>query len=121
MEDEEIRCKIVDLGNACFEGEQFTQDIQTRQYRCPEAILHNGFSYAADVWSAACVIYELLTGTYLFQPEGETEGLRDLDQLARFEEVVGRIPKECVRQSPRRREFFEKNVGAGRVVDCRIR
>ena len=106
--DEEIRCKIVDLGNACFAGEQFSQAIQTRQYRCPESILRNGFSYAADVWSAACVLFELLTGSYLFQPEGESEELRDLDQLARFEEVVGRIPRECVRKSPRRHVLFDR-------------
>ena len=111
----------MDLGNACFAGEEFTQAIQTRQYRCPEAILRNGFSYAADVWSAACVLFELLTGSYLFPPEGETEELRDLDQLARFEEVVGRIPRECVRKSPRRHAFFDRNVGDGEGMESRIR
>ena len=29
-------CKIVDFGNACWIDKQFTDDIQTRQYRCPE-------------------------------------------------------------------------------------
>ena len=29
-------CKIVDFGNACWIHKQFTDDIQTRQYRCPE-------------------------------------------------------------------------------------
>lgn len=29
-------CKIVDFGNACWIEKQFTADIQTRQYRCPE-------------------------------------------------------------------------------------
>ena len=29
--------KLVDFGNACWTHKQFTQDIQTRQYRCPEA------------------------------------------------------------------------------------
>jgi serine/threonine-protein kinase SRPK3 len=28
--------KIVDFGNACWTHKQFTGDIQTRQYRCPE-------------------------------------------------------------------------------------
>jgi len=28
--------KIVDFGNACWTHKQFTSDIQTRQYRCPE-------------------------------------------------------------------------------------
>lgn len=111
----------MDLGNACFAGEQFSQAIQTRQYRCPESILRNGFSYAADVWSAACVLFELLTGSYLFQPEGESEELRDLDQLARFEEVVGRIPRECVRKSPRRHVLLDRKVGEEGGVEDRIR
>ncbi len=28
--------KVVDFGNACWTHKQFTSDIQTRQYRCPE-------------------------------------------------------------------------------------
>jgi serine/threonine protein kinase len=28
--------RVVDLGNACWTYKQFTSDIQTRQYRCPE-------------------------------------------------------------------------------------
>lgn len=31
-----IDCKIVDFGNACWTYKHFTDDIQTRQYRCPE-------------------------------------------------------------------------------------
>ena len=31
-----LRVKLVDLGNACWTHKQFTSDIQTRQYRCPE-------------------------------------------------------------------------------------
>jgi serine/threonine-protein kinase SRPK3 len=30
------RAKLVDFGNACWVHKQFTADIQTRQYRCPE-------------------------------------------------------------------------------------
>lgn len=30
------QCKIVDFGNGCWTYKHFTDDIQTRQYRCPE-------------------------------------------------------------------------------------
>ncbi len=30
------QCKIVDFGNGCWISKHFTDDIQTRQYRCPE-------------------------------------------------------------------------------------
>jgi serine/threonine-protein kinase SRPK3 len=31
--------KVVDFGNACWLTKRFTDDVQTRQYRCPEVIL----------------------------------------------------------------------------------
>ena len=67
--------KIVDLGNACWTYKQFTSDIQTRQYRSPEVILGTKYGAACDIWSLACVIFELVTGDVLFDPRsGETHG-----------------------------------------------
>ena len=111
--DDEIGCKVVDLGNACFNDKQFTSDIQTRQYRCPETILHTAYSYPADIWSAACVIFELLTGEYLFQPKEHGNVSRDLEQLALFEEVLGPIPAAFARSGRRARVFLDKDVGVG--------
>ncbi len=34
---ETLGAKVVDLGNACYTHKHFTEDIQTRQYRSPEA------------------------------------------------------------------------------------
>ena len=34
--EDEVNIKIVDLGNACWVRRHFSEDIQTRQYRCPE-------------------------------------------------------------------------------------
>ena len=31
-----VDSKLVDFGNACWVQRHFTEDIQTRQYRCPE-------------------------------------------------------------------------------------
>jgi serine/threonine-protein kinase SRPK3 len=31
----DLKCKLVDFGNACWTHKQFTSDIQTSQYRCP--------------------------------------------------------------------------------------
>jgi serine/threonine-protein kinase SRPK3 len=53
---ERITVKIADLGNACWTDHHFTDDIQTRQYRCPEVILGGKWGTSADVWSAACVV-----------------------------------------------------------------
>jgi hypothetical protein len=38
---ERAEMKIVDFGNACWTHKHFTDDIQTRQYRCPEVWLQS--------------------------------------------------------------------------------
>ena len=64
-----ITVKIADLGNACWEDHHFTNDIQTRQYRSPEVILGSKWGPSTDVWSVACMTFELLTGDYMFDPQ----------------------------------------------------
>jgi serine/threonine-protein kinase SRPK3 len=53
---ERVTVKIADLGNACWVDHHFTDDIQTRQYRCPEVILGAKWGPSADIWSAACLV-----------------------------------------------------------------
>ena len=62
------KCKLVDFGNTCWTYKKFTSDIQTRQYRCPEVILGSKYSTSADLWSFACICFELATGDVLFDP-----------------------------------------------------
>lgn len=51
-----ISVKIADLGNACWVGHHFTNDIQTRQYRSPEVLLGAKWGASTDVWSMACMV-----------------------------------------------------------------
>ena len=52
-----ISIKIADLGNATPSKKHYTEDIQTRQYRAPEAILgRRDWDARADIWSVACVV-----------------------------------------------------------------
>ncbi len=64
----ELRVKIADLGNACWTYHHFTEDIQTRQYRSLEVLIGAGYGPPADIWSTACMAFELATGDYLFEP-----------------------------------------------------
>jgi len=34
----------------------FTDDIQTRQYRCLEVLIGSTYGTPADVWSTACMV-----------------------------------------------------------------
>jgi len=100
--------KIADLGNACWVDKHFTDDIQTRQYRSPEAII--GFPYGpeADIWSFACIVFELATGDLLFKPKnGSNHGKSD-DHLALMLELLGRktMPKRMIQLGKRSKEFF---------------
>eukprot|EP00824_Muranothrix_gubernata_P000914 TRINITY_DN1107_c0_g1_i1.p1 TRINITY_DN1107_c0_g1~~TRINITY_DN1107_c0_g1_i1.p1 ORF type:complete len:342 (+),score=58.94 TRINITY_DN1107_c0_g1_i1:152-1027(+) len=85
--------KIIDFGNACWVQHQFSDDIQTRQYRAPEVIIGAGYGTPADIWSAACVAFELVTGDVLFDPRGGQSSERDEDQLIQFIELLGAVPK----------------------------
>ena len=40
----------------------FTEDIQTRQYRSLEVLIGSGYGTPADIWSLACMAFELATG-----------------------------------------------------------
>jgi serine/threonine-protein kinase SRPK3 len=60
--------RIVDFGNSQWLDNKEDIDIQTRQYRSPEVIIGNIYNQSADIWSSACVIFELLTGENLFNP-----------------------------------------------------
>lgn len=55
-----ISVKIADLGNACWVGHHFTNDIQTRQYRSPEVILGAKWGASTDVWSMAAMVRRMV-------------------------------------------------------------
>ena len=39
-----------------FQYHHFTEDIQTRQYRCLEVLIGASYGPPADVWSTACMV-----------------------------------------------------------------
>ena len=59
FEGRTVRTEIVDLGNSCFEGKPFTEEIQTIEYRSPEVILRAGYCGKADIWSLGITAIEL--------------------------------------------------------------
>uniref|UniRef100_A0A182Q0C8 non-specific serine/threonine protein kinase n=1 Tax=Anopheles farauti TaxID=69004 RepID=A0A182Q0C8_9DIPT len=89
----DIDVKIADLGNACWVDKHFTEDIQTRQYRSLEVIIGAGYDTSADIWSTACMAFELATGDYLFEPFSGNDYCRDDDHIAHIIELLGPIPK----------------------------
>ncbi|KAK9743497.1 Protein kinase domain [Popillia japonica] len=104
----EFEVKIADLGNACWVDKHFTEDIQTRQYRSLEVLLGAGYGTSADIWSTACMAFELATGDYLFEPHSGEDYSRDEDHLAHIIELLGEIPRRITAQGKNSRLFFTK-------------
>ncbi|XP_076887070.1 uncharacterized protein LOC143537119 [Bidens hawaiensis] len=109
VEEVDVKCKLVDFGNACWTYKQFTSDIQTRQYRCPEVLLGSKYSTSADLWSFACICFELATGDVLFDPHSGDNYDRDEDHLALMMELLGMMPRKIALGGRYSREFFNRH------------
>ncbi|CDW53654.1 Serine:threonine protein kinase spk 1 [Trichuris trichiura] len=103
-----LEVKIADLGNACWIDKHFTEDIQTRQYRALEVLIGAGYGTPADIWSTACMAFELATGDYLFDPRAGSEYGRDDDHLAHIIELLGPVPKSVLTMGKGSRHFFKR-------------
>jgi len=78
--------KLCDFGSAkrVLKGEVNVSYICSRYYRAPELIFGaTDYTNAIDVWSAGCVIAELLLGQPLFPGES------GVDQLVEIIKVLG--------------------------------
>nr|XP_033773432.1 SRSF protein kinase 1 isoform X1 [Geotrypetes seraphini] len=105
---DKLKVKIADLGNACWVHKHFTEDIQTRQYRSLEVLIGSGYSTPADIWSTACMAFELATGDYLFEPHSGEDYSRDEDHIALIIELLGKIPRKLIMAGKYSKEFFTK-------------
>uniref|UniRef100_A0A8D1XVV7 non-specific serine/threonine protein kinase n=2 Tax=Sus scrofa TaxID=9823 RepID=A0A8D1XVV7_PIG len=105
---DKIRIKIADLGNACWVHKHFTEDIQTRQYRAVEVLIGAEYGPPADIWSTACMAFELATGDYLFEPHSGEDYSRDEDHIAHIVELLGDIPPAFALSGRYSREFFNR-------------
>eukprot|EP00073_Rattus_norvegicus_P054740 XP_017457167.1 PREDICTED: SRSF protein kinase 1 isoform X1 [Rattus norvegicus] len=86
----------------------FTEDIQTRQYRSLEVLIGSGYNTPADIWSTACMAFELATGDYLFEPHSGEDYTRDEDHIALIIELLGKVPRKLIVAGKYSKEFFTK-------------
>ncbi|XP_013857565.1 SRSF protein kinase 1b isoform X2 [Austrofundulus limnaeus] len=105
---DKLQVKIADLGNACWVNKHFTDDIQTRQYRSLEVLIGAGYSTPADIWSTACMAFELATGDYLFEPHSGEDYSRDEDHIALIIELLGKVPRKLILSGKYTKDFFTK-------------
>jgi serine/threonine-protein kinase SRPK3 len=113
--DFSIQVKICDIGNACWFNNHFSSIIQTRQYRSPEVILGINYNETSDIWSLACIVYELVTGDFLFNPISGENFCKSDSHLAKFMEICGKMPKNFVERGEYWKKYFDKNGKLKRI------
>ncbi|XP_029907872.1 SRSF protein kinase 2-like [Myripristis murdjan] len=103
---DKISIKIADLGNACWVHKHFTEDIQTCQYRSLEVLIGADYGTPADIWSTACMAFELATGEYLFEPHSGDTFSREEDHIAHIIELLGAIPSQFALSGKNSKRLF---------------
>ncbi len=104
----DINIKICHFNKASKFNNHKNNKIQTRQYRAPEVILGINYNETADIWSLACMVFELATGDYLFDPLGGTNFTKNDDHLAKFLQILGKMPKKFVSRGSNSKKYFNK-------------
>ncbi|KAM9326837.1 SRSF protein kinase 3-like [Gastrophryne carolinensis] len=107
--------KIADLGSACWTYKPFSEEIQTQQYRALEVLLGSGYSTPADIWSVACMAFEMATSYFLFEPQAGKNFSRNDDHIACIIELLGRIPPKIAFSGKNSSEFFNKQGNLLRI------
>jgi serine/threonine protein kinase len=95
---------ISDLGTSCAIGDKEYSYLQTSHYRSPEIILgHKRWNEKIDIWSFGCILFECITGSYLFKGENEE------DYITAFIETVGIPNLEFLDYCKNKRDFFNRD------------
>lgn len=64
------------------------------------------YNYTADIWSTACLAFELATGDYLFDPHSGDNYTRDEDHIAHVIELLGPIPTSLIMRGKHGLKYF---------------
>ena len=111
--------KLSDLGGARYTNRSYPVCVlQTREYRSPEVIIGwSDITGKADMWSMACVVFELLAGEFLFDPKDQTNFDRDVYHIALFRELLGEMPEDMTTGTGRFIDLFYNSDGIFRHVN----
>ncbi|KAM3129673.1 hypothetical protein pb186bvf_018186 [Paramecium bursaria] len=109
--DRNEKVKICDFGSSKIidKNGKNTPYVVSRYYRAPELLLCiTNYTQAIDVWSAGCIMAELVLREPLFQ--GRTEG----DQLFQILKVMGSI-------KPKDAEELQKRISSSDIIIATFR
>ncbi len=78
--DDDFNVKICDIGSGMLVDEIESFHVGTIPYISPELILGVPYDFKIDIWSTGCLMFELLTGECLFDPDLYFESDIDTDE-----------------------------------------
>ncbi|KAH9410543.1 protein kinase [Ordospora pajunii] len=100
-----FKVKIIDFGSATVSPQESHFYVQSRYYRAPEVILGIPYGSSCDIWSVACIAYELYSGSPLFA------GKDNMDQIGMIHRFFGSLPVFMLEHGKNSNAFFEKENG----------
>jgi len=107
VNDNRTRLRLSDLGSAhTIKEVEPTPCLVTGWFRAPEIILGMPYSYAIDMWSVACTLFEIATGKVLFRGNTNNEMLR-MHLAAKGRDTLS---KKMLKRAMFWREYFDDNL-----------
>lgn len=110
----EVEIKVADFGSSVLLGQKPRKYGHTSEYRSPEMILEKPLYSSSDVWATGTIIFELLTGDFMFSPKesqsfdddssewsssSSIDDILDSEHLALMAEMLGRFPRSITRKN----------------------
>jgi serine/threonine-protein kinase PRP4 len=94
--------KLCDFGSASDANENvITPYLVSRFYRAPEIVLGMRYSYAIDIWSVGCSLYELYIGEILFPSSNNN------DLLYQVQQIKGPFSSKMLKKCLFREKYFD--------------
>ena len=105
----DIKISLADFGTHCNENTEYNEPFGTRYYQAPEIILMGPCSYPVDIWALGCTLFELITGTLLFDPNKDSYHSRDYYHLCLINQTCGNFSNTFLYNTKYYKKYFIKN------------
>ncbi|KZT25370.1 kinase-like protein [Neolentinus lepideus HHB14362 ss-1] len=102
-----LRITLADFGVAARADGFHVPIIQPVALRAPEVILGCGWGTSADIWNLGCMVFEFLTGRWLFRPRAVDPWTAEDYHLANMPPIAGEaFDIEFLRRSKHFHNYF---------------